>query len=130
MIKVLDLGSNSGPHYIALTKDEKRLVITDYFLNEDGVGKVHAEGDHKIHVAKVQEKNLVLDSNFDVDFNRVFKESCEAPWRRYEIRRYLQRASFRGLAPAGLSPPGHQGTKIHQKIFSKISVPCALVTLW
>lgn len=31
-----------GPHYIALTDDEKRLVISDYFLNEDNFGKVHA----------------------------------------------------------------------------------------
>ena len=79
VLKVLDLGPNSGPHYIALTKDEKRLVITDYFLNEDEVGKVHAEGDHKIHVAKVHDKNLVLDTNFEVDFNRVFKEGPARP---------------------------------------------------
>lgn len=31
VLKVLDLGANSGSHYIALTKDEKRLVISDYF---------------------------------------------------------------------------------------------------
>src|SRR4030088_283783 len=36
----LDLGAASGPHYIALTRDEKRLVISDYFLNEDSLGKV------------------------------------------------------------------------------------------
>lgn len=30
LLKVLDLGKDSGPHYIALSKDEKRLVITDY----------------------------------------------------------------------------------------------------
>jgi len=53
LIKALDLGQNSGPHYIALTQEEKRLVITDYFLNEDNFGKVHAERDHKIHLAKV-----------------------------------------------------------------------------
>ena len=55
-LKVLDLGAQSGPHYIALTENEKRLVITDYFLNEDDFGKVHAEGDHKIHVARVTPK--------------------------------------------------------------------------
>ena len=38
MLKVLELGPNSGPHYIALTPDEKRLVISDYFLNEDEFG--------------------------------------------------------------------------------------------
>src|SRR5437773_1888154 len=62
VLKVLDLGANSGPHYIALTNDERRLVISDYFLNEDEAGKVHAEGDHVVHVAKVTNKDLVLDN--------------------------------------------------------------------
>ena len=57
LIKTVDLGRGSGPHYIALTEDEKRLVISDYFLNEDNFGKVHAEGDHKIHVAKVTKED-------------------------------------------------------------------------
>jgi 56kDa selenium binding protein (SBP56) len=69
LLKVLDLGAGSGPHYIALTNDERRLVITDYFLNEDGAGKVHAEGDHKVHVARVLENDLVLDERFQLDMN-------------------------------------------------------------
>jgi len=72
VLKVLDLGASSGPHYIALTENEKRLVITDYFLNEDDFGKVHAEGDHKIHVARVLPSNLVLDPSFNLDFNTAF----------------------------------------------------------
>jgi selenium-binding protein 1 len=72
LLKVLDLGSNSGPHYITLTPDEKRLVVSDYFLNEDNFGKVHAEGDHKIHVAWVSEDDLVLDPRFNLDFNTAF----------------------------------------------------------
>ena len=72
VLKVLDLGANSGPHYIALTDDEKRLVISDYFLNEDNFGKVHAEGDHRVHVAKVTNRNLVLDPRFQLDFNTAF----------------------------------------------------------
>jgi len=72
VLKVLDLGANSGPHYIALTEDEKRLVISDYFLNEDQAGKVHAEGDHIVHVAKVTNKDLVLDPRFRLDFNTAF----------------------------------------------------------
>ena len=39
VLNVLDLVANSGPHYIALTSDESRLVISDYFLNEDDAGK-------------------------------------------------------------------------------------------
>ena len=79
VLKVLDLGKDSGPHYLALTKDEKRLVITDYFLNEDDAGKVHVEGDHKIHVAKVSQNNLVLDTKFNLDFNTAIPSGKARP---------------------------------------------------
>ncbi len=79
VLKVLDLGPNSGPHYIALTGDERRLIITDYFLNEDSFGKVHAEGDHKVHVAKVGRKDLVLDPRFELDFNTAFDSGPARP---------------------------------------------------
>lgn len=69
LLDVLDLGKDSGPHYIALTRDEKRLVVTDYFLNEDDAGKVHAEGDHKVHVANVTSRGLKLDPKFRLDMN-------------------------------------------------------------
>ncbi|MGH9399832.1 MAG: YncE family protein, partial [Thermoanaerobaculia bacterium] len=69
LLKALDLGKDSGPHYLALTSDEKRLVVTDYFLNEDGAGKVHAEGDHKVHVAKVSPGDFALDPRFALDMN-------------------------------------------------------------
>jgi hypothetical protein len=72
VLKVLDLGAGSGPHYIALTEDEKRLVVSDYFLNEDDFGKVHAEGDHKIHVARVFRNTMTLDPRFQLDFNTAF----------------------------------------------------------
>lgn len=79
VLKVLDLGASSGPHYIALTADEKRLVITDYFLNEDDFGKVHAEGDHKVHVANVLTSDLVLDPGFNLDFNVAFATGPARP---------------------------------------------------
>src|SRR5262249_12501609 len=79
VIKVLDLGAAAGPHYIALTANEKRLVISDYFLNEDDFGKVHAEGDHKIHVAWVRPDNLVLDPRFNLDFNTAFASGPARP---------------------------------------------------
>lgn len=79
LLRVLDLGPNSGPHYIALTPDEKRLVISDYFLNEDNFGKVHAEGDHRIHAARVTAGDLVLDRRFDVDFNTAFNSGPARP---------------------------------------------------
>jgi selenium binding protein SBP56 len=79
LIKTLDLGANSGPHYIALTRDDRRLVITDYFLNEDSAGKVHAEGDHKVHVARVLERDVVLDPRFQLDFNSAFPSGPARP---------------------------------------------------
>jgi selenium binding protein SBP56 len=79
LLKVLELGPESGPHYIALSRDERRLVISDYFLNEDSFGKVHAEGDHKIHVAHVTEDDLVLDGRFALDFNTAFAEGRARP---------------------------------------------------
>jgi len=79
LLHVLDLGPGSGPHYIALTSDERRLVISDYFLNEDGFGKVHAEGDHKIHVARVTHDGLTLDPRFALDFNTAFATGPARP---------------------------------------------------
>jgi selenium-binding protein 1 len=79
LLTVLDLGKDSGPHYIALTRDEKRLVITDYFLNEDEAGKVHAEGDHAVHVAKVAASDLVLDPRFRLDFDAVLATGPARP---------------------------------------------------
>jgi hypothetical protein len=79
LVTVLDLGKDSGPHYIALTHDEKRLVITDYFLNEDDAGKVHAEGDHKVHVATVSENALALDPRFQLDFNTAIATGPARP---------------------------------------------------
>lgn len=79
LLMVLDLGQNSGPHYIKLTPDEKRLVVSDYFLNEDSFGKVHAEGDHKIHVARITGNHLVLDSHFQLDFNTAFASGPARP---------------------------------------------------
>ena len=46
--------------------------MSDYFLNEDEAGKVHAEGDHKVHVLKVSENDLVVDGRFQLDFNSAF----------------------------------------------------------
>lgn len=69
---VVNLGLGAGPHDIDLTEDDARLVVTDYFLNEDGFGKIHFEGDHKVHVIQVTRESLTLDTRFDLDFNTAF----------------------------------------------------------
>jgi hypothetical protein len=48
-------------------------------LNEDNFGKVHAEGDHKIHVARIAENNLVLDPRFNLDFNTAIATGPARP---------------------------------------------------
>jgi len=79
VLNILDLGPSSGPHYLRLTDNERRLVISDYFLNEDDAGKVHAEGDHKIHVAKVTRNTLTLDPKFQLDFNTALPTGKARP---------------------------------------------------
>ncbi len=76
---IVNLGVNTGPHNIMLTHDDKRLVVTDYFLNEDDFGKIHFEGDHHVHVIKVFKDHLQLDPRFDVDFNTAFPTGPARP---------------------------------------------------
>jgi len=56
-----------------------RLVVPDYFLNEDTFGKVHHEGDHKGHVIKVKRNTLELDTRFNLDFNTAFPSGPARP---------------------------------------------------
>ena len=76
---IVSLGVDAGPHMIALTDDDKRLVVSDYFLNEDDFGKVHLEGDHHVRVIRVAKKRLDLDKRFDVDFDTAFATGPARP---------------------------------------------------
>ena len=76
---IVNLGIDAGPHMVALTDDDKRLVVSDYFLNEDDFGKVHFEGDHHVRVVKVFKSRLALDRHFDVDFNTAFATGPARP---------------------------------------------------
>jgi selenium-binding protein 1 len=76
---IVSLGANAGPHMIALTDDDRRLVVSDYFLNEDDFGKIHFEGDHHVRVIKVFKHQLVLDARFDIDFNTAFTTGPARP---------------------------------------------------
>jgi selenium-binding protein 1 len=76
---IVNLGLDAGPHMIALTDDDKRLVVSDYFLNEDGFGKIHFEGDHHVRVVRVSRNRLALDRRFDVDFNTAFATGPARP---------------------------------------------------
>lgn len=76
---IVNLGADAGPHMVALTDDDKRLVVADYFLNEDDFGKVHFEGDHHVRVINVSRHDLALDPRFDVDFNTAFATGPARP---------------------------------------------------
>jgi len=72
VLSSVDLGFGSAPHDLMLTHDETRVVVTDYFLDEDGFGIVHFDGDHKVHVLKLEGDQLSLDPRFQLDFNTAF----------------------------------------------------------
>ena len=83
-VAALDLGEGAGPHNIMLTDDDSRLIVTDYFLNEDNFpfanpGKVQLDGDHKVHVLKVTPHSLKLDTRFNLDFNTAFPTGPARP---------------------------------------------------
>ena len=78
-VSVVSFGANAGPHNIVLSDDDSRLVVTDYFLNEDAAGIIHFEGDHKVHVLKVTHDGLTEDKRFKLDFNTAFKTGPARP---------------------------------------------------
>ena len=78
-VAVVSFGKDSGPHNLMLTEDDKRLVVVDYFLNEDDAGLIHFEGDHKIHVVKMTHDTMEEDMRFDLDFNTAFATGPARP---------------------------------------------------
>ncbi len=78
-LSVVSFGANAGPHNLVLSADGSRLVVTDYFLNEDELGIIHYEGDHKVHVLNVTHHKLTEDKRFDLDFNTAFKTGPARP---------------------------------------------------
>ena len=78
-LSVVSFGKDAGPHNLMLTADDKRLVVSDYFLNEDDAGIIHFEGDHKIHVIQVKHDKLVEDRRFQLDFNTAFSSGPARP---------------------------------------------------
>ncbi|MGK3987798.1 selenium-binding protein SBP56-related protein [Sorangium sp. So ce136] len=72
VLSVANLGPNSGPHYLAFSPDEDKVVVADYFLVQDlfPTGVVQVDGDRKIRVFKTAGDVLTPDTAFDLDFNR------------------------------------------------------------
>lgn len=78
-LDVADLGLNAGPHSVLLAHNETKLAVLDYFLNEDDFGKIHMEGDHKLHAFTVMQNKLVPDNRFLIDFNTAFPSGPARP---------------------------------------------------
>jgi selenium-binding protein 1 len=83
-VAVVNLGQGAGPHNIMLTHDDRRLVVTDYFLVQDNFpfanpGKIQFEGDHKVYVLKVTPNSLAIDNRFNLDFNTAFANGPARP---------------------------------------------------
>jgi selenium-binding protein 1 len=79
-VSVVNLGFDAGPHSIHLTHDDRRLIVTDYFLDEEDFGKIHFEGDHRVHVLDVSDAALVEDPRFQaLDFNTAFATGPARP---------------------------------------------------
>jgi selenium-binding protein 1 len=79
LLSLVDLGPGSGPHNLMLTEDGKRLIVTDYFLNEDDFGKVKLDGNRKVHVLKVHRNKMKIDPRFSLDFNTAFATGPARP---------------------------------------------------
>jgi selenium-binding protein 1 len=72
VVSVVDLGPGSAPHNLVLTRDQKRVVVTDYFLEEGKAGKIHFDGDDKVHVIKLENDKLTVDPRFELNFSTAF----------------------------------------------------------
>ena len=79
VLSTVNLGPNAQPHDIDLTEDDKRLIVTDYFLNADSAGVIHFEGDHKVHVLHVHRRLLEKDTRFKLDYNTAFPTGPARP---------------------------------------------------
>jgi selenium-binding protein 1 len=78
-LSVVHLGPEAGTHTVELSPDERRLVVSDYFLSEDMFGKIHLEGDHRVRVLNVSRIGMAVDPRFDLDFNTAFSSGPARP---------------------------------------------------
>ncbi len=79
-LSVVSFGKDAGPHSVHLTHDGKRLVVTDYFLDQDDSGKIHLDGDRRVRVLEVGPNDLRVDPAFRVvDFNTAFPTGPARP---------------------------------------------------
>ena len=76
---VVSFAKDAGPHNFVLSEDDSRLLIADYFLNEDVSGIIHFKGDHRVRVVKVTHHRLIEDGPFRLNFNTAFETGPARP---------------------------------------------------
>jgi len=71
LLDVYDLGVGAGTHYIDLHDSTQRLIAVGYFLDMDNFGIVHENGNRQALSFDVSTDKFVLETNFNVDFNKI-----------------------------------------------------------
>lgn len=64
--KIAEVAAGQGPHFLAVTKDEKRLFVSYNFME---AGKTVLKGDNHVRLINMDGKGIFLDPTFDVDFS-------------------------------------------------------------
>ncbi|KAF7197044.1 hypothetical protein HII31_01469 [Pseudocercospora fuligena] len=62
-----------GPHYLKLTPDERALVVTDYFVQTNGIGIIDTPADYKVQYIDIL-PNGGLYFNRTIDFQSIFPQ--------------------------------------------------------
>lgn len=70
LVQNMVLPAYAAPHLIHIK--DRRLVVTDYFLDMDNFGKVHADGDRFVRVFNIQPNGYItVESRFQINFSRL-----------------------------------------------------------
>ena len=84
-LSIVNLGLGAGPHDIDLTEDDSRLVVTDYFLDEDDFGRIHFDGDRRVRVINVTHDALYARHPVRPRLQHRLRAPRPSPWHRHEV---------------------------------------------
>jgi len=70
LVQDFKLPAYSAPHMSMLMGNQ--YLVTDYFVEQDSIGKLHGDGDHFVRSMNVdKDGKLSYDTRFQVDFNKL-----------------------------------------------------------
>jgi len=64
----INFGLKSGLHSLDLSSDEKYIMVSGYFIDEDNLGYLHFDGDRMVHIVQIEDTQLI-QTDFNVDMN-------------------------------------------------------------